>query len=215
MAIKYSCFISYRHGQSQLAERIINDLCLALTNELELLTGMEIFVDRERLKGGDFYKEELAKAICESVCMIMVFTPTYFDNQSPFCAREYKAMERLEEERLKVLKRFTDKKCGFIIPIVFRGERSLPESIRGNRHYYNFGDFLLCDAEIGKHPAYAKKIKEIAETIFNVYEMLMGLPEDPCNGCDQFSLPSEEDVRPWLESINPLASPFPGRTCQF
>ena len=212
MAIKYSCFISYRHGQSQLAERIINDLYQALTNELELFTDKEIYVDRERLKGGDFYKEELAKAICESVCMIVVFTPTYFDKQSPFCAREFKAMEKLEEARLKVVEKFTGKKSGFIIPIIFRGEKSLPDSIRNNRHYYNFGDFLLCDAEIGKHPDYAKKIKEIAETIFGIYELILGLPEDPCTGCDKFSLPSEKDVKQWLEGISPPPPLFPGRS---
>ncbi len=212
MAIKYSCFISYRHGQSQLAERIINDLSSALSNELELFTNKEIYIDRQRLRGGDFYNEELARAICESVCMIVVFTPTYFDVQSPFCAREFKAMEKLEEARLKVVQKFTGKKCGFIIPIIFRGEKSLPDIIRDSRHYYNFGDFLLCDVELSKHPDYARKIKEIAETIFSIYELLIGLPEDSCAGCDTFALPSEEDVKHWLGSIRSAPPLFPGRS---
>ena len=212
MAIKYSCFISYRHGQRQLSERIINDLSLALTNELELFTDKEIFIDRERLKGGDFYNEELARAICESVCMIVVFTPRYFDYKSPFCAREFKAMEKLEEARLKVIQKFTSKKIGFIIPIIFRGEKSLPDSIRNSRHYYDFGEFSLCDVEIGKHPDYAKKIKEIAETIFGIYELLVSLPEDSCSGCDKFSLPPEEGVRQWLEGIKTAPLLFPGRS---
>ena len=78
MPIKYACFISYRHGQRKLAERIINDLTEALASELEAWLEEEMYVDRERLKGGDFYNEALAKALCESVCMIMIFTPTYF-----------------------------------------------------------------------------------------------------------------------------------------
>src|SRR5262245_13808013 len=110
MAINYACFISYRHGQSQLSERIISDLATALSNELSLYTSKKVYVDRERLKGGDFYNEHLARALCESACMIMVFTPTYFDEQSTFCAREFKAMEFLEAKRSQLIESFTGRR---------------------------------------------------------------------------------------------------------
>lgn len=40
-----------------------------------------VLVDWERLQGGDFYNEALTLALCESVCMVVVFTPTYFDKE--------------------------------------------------------------------------------------------------------------------------------------
>ncbi len=60
MPFKYSCFISYRHHQGKLARRIINDLYTALTSELELLTGKEIFLDWQRLEAGYLLDESLA-----------------------------------------------------------------------------------------------------------------------------------------------------------
>jgi hypothetical protein len=211
MAFKYSCFISYRHGQNQLAERIVNDLSTALANELELYIGTEVYVDRERLKGGDFYNEELARALCQSICMIMVFTPRYFDLHSTYCAREFKAMEKLEEERLRVLERLTGKRVGLIIPIVFRGADSLSSEIKAHRHYYDFGDFLLCDTEISKHPNYARKIKQLAKTIFDIYQIFSLLSEDPCSGCEDFVLPAESEVTQWLRAICTPVLPLPSR----
>jgi hypothetical protein len=137
MPIKHACFISYRHGQRKLAERIINDLSDALASELEAWLEQDVYVDRERLKGGEFYNEALAQALCESVCMILIFTPTYFSIDHTFCAREYKAMERLEEQRFQALGGRVDKRRGLIIPIVFRGEDYLPKEIKERRLYYN------------------------------------------------------------------------------
>ena len=214
MPFKYSCFISYRHGQSKLAERIIDDLSTALWNELELLTNKKIYVDKLRLKGGDFYNDELARALCESACMIMVFTPTYFDRGNPYCAREFKAMEALEALRLSALEDLGGKKIGFIIPIIFRGEDFLPSEIRDKRQYYNFGEFLLSDVEISKHPRYAKTIQEIAKTVFEIDQVVDALPQDPCKGCDTFSLPPPEEVLSWLSKLKPVSLAFPGRTQQ-
>jgi TIR domain len=211
MPFKYSCFISYRHGQRKLAERIINDLSEALSNELELLLDKEVYLDRERLKGGEFYNEALATALCESACMIVVFTPTYFDKEYTFCAREYKAMEKLEEARFKTVGGSTNRTPGLIIPIIFRGEDCLPKEIKESRQYYNFGDFLLSDVKIGKHPKYARKIQEIARYIYDHYKTLEALDEDPCSGCAQFRFPADAEIRQWLEGIRSYAAPFPGR----
>lgn len=45
MPFKYSCFISYRHGQKELVEKFVKDLEQALPNEGVPLTGMNVFVD--------------------------------------------------------------------------------------------------------------------------------------------------------------------------
>jgi hypothetical protein len=207
MPFKYSCFISYRHGQRKVSEQIINDL----TEELGLWLDKEVYVDRERLRGGDFYNEALAQALCESVCMIVVFTPTYFSVDHTFCTREYKAMEKLEEQRFQVLAGRTDKKRGLIIPLVFRGEDYLPQEIKTNRHCYNFEQFLMSDVEISRHPDYAPKIREIAEIIRKHYDVLMKASSDPCQGCENFALPSEDEIKQWLETAQGATVPFPGR----
>jgi len=213
MPIRYSCFISYRHGQRKLAERIINDLTEALASELEVWVNNdeEVYVDRDRLKGGDFYNESLAEALCESVCMIMIFTPNYFSPEHTFCAREYKAMEKLEEQRFQAMGGRAENKRGLIIPIVFRGEECLPKEIKERRQYYNFDEFLLSDTEIFRHPQYAPKIREIAEIIGNHYRRLRPVLQDPKHDCKKFTLPSEDEIKQWLESAQGATSPFPGR----
>ncbi len=67
MPFQYSCFISYRHCEHQLGQRIINDLYEALSSEIELLTGKKVYLDETRLQGGFLYNEALAKALCGSV----------------------------------------------------------------------------------------------------------------------------------------------------
>lgn len=210
MPFQYACFISYRHGQRRLAERIINDLYEALSAEVELLRNEKVFLDRDRLQGGSFYNEALAKALCRSACMIVVFTPTYFDREHTYCAREYKAMERLEERRLGLLRATADRNNGLIIPIVFRGEDHLPPEIKERRQYYNFDDFLLCDVEMWRHPHYAPKIKEIAQYICDRCRMLEALPQvfDECEG---FTLPTEEEISGWLARVAGTEITFPGR----
>jgi hypothetical protein len=87
---QYSCFISYRHGQGDIKQRFIEEFHRALTAELELLRNERAFVDMERLKGGDFYNEALARALYESATLVLIYQPNYFDTQHPYCAREYR-----------------------------------------------------------------------------------------------------------------------------
>jgi len=211
MSFKYSCFMSYRHCRNQLGKRIVSDLYNALSGELELMTDKEVYLDRERLEGGYFYNEALARALCESVCLIAVFTPTYFDRYHTYCAREYKAMEKLEAERLKLLQNPSNHVYGLIIPIVFRGENYLPPEIKNRRQYVKFDSFLLSDDEMSKHPRFAPEIRKIAEYIAARCQAFDALSEDACKNCSEFTLPTEEEIREWLEGITGFKQSFPGR----
>ena len=204
VSLRYACFISYRHGQQPLARRIINDLYDALVNELDLLVDAEaddgpIAIDRKRLEGGKFYNEELAVSLCESACMVMVFTPVYFSKQHTYCTREYKGMEALEKERLRLLKSGVDKRNGLIIPVVFRGAQALPKEIEKLRQYYLFDEYTLADPEISKNPRYVADIKKMAQYIADRFEAVSKLPVDACTQCENFALPTEDEIRPWLE----------------
>jgi hypothetical protein len=212
MPLKHACFISYRHGQKALAERIVNDLHDALFNELEVLVDCEevpVAIDRERLKGGMFYNEALASTLCESACMIVVFTPIYFSKTHTYCAREYKAMEALEEKRLALMGNPLDKQNGLIIPIVFRGLDSLPNEIKQRRQYYCFDGFLLSDEKLSKNRQYARKIKELAEYIAARFNALTNIPGgDPCKDCHDFALPSANEIEQWLGSVTSAGESF-------
>ncbi len=89
------------------------------------LSRRTVYLDERRLRGGDFLDPELAANICSSACMVLLFSPYYFDMQSMYCAREYKAMLELEAKRLKLLPQGFGKRKGLIIPVVMRGEQYL------------------------------------------------------------------------------------------
>jgi hypothetical protein len=57
----------------------------------------ELFVDTEQLGGGDDLDRKIARAMCESVCMILIYTPKY--EAHAYTRREYAAMRLLEAER--------------------------------------------------------------------------------------------------------------------
>ena len=86
MGFRYACFVSYCHGQHELMKGFIDQLKTALKAELELLMNEELYIDEERLSPGYRYNEELARAICQSVCMIVVYSPKY-ERQEVLCAR--------------------------------------------------------------------------------------------------------------------------------
>lgn len=192
-------------------ETFVEDFHEALGNEVRLLTELEVFVDWGRLTGGDFFNPALARALCESVCLIVVFTPTYFSNTHLYCAREYKGMEILETQRLNLLGDPADKEHGLIIPIVLRSENSLPQEVKDHRQYHDFTKFLLGKRRLKKSLGYAPTVKAIAEYIFDRYRALTALPNDLCAGCDTFSLPTDDEIRPWLTGMLATPAPFPGR----
>jgi hypothetical protein len=204
---KHACFVSYRHGQHAIKERCIRGLHDCLASELELLRNEAVYVDYERLKGGQFIDPNLARALYESACMVMVYHPTYFDPRHTYCAREYRAMVALEQERLALLPHPPDRAQGLIIPVILRGKDSLPEEIANHRFYEDFSKFMLADVE-QSIKTYAGQIKGIAEYIHDRCTALeeLTIPGD----AEHFALPSEESVRDWLTALVLPTAKFPG-----
>ncbi len=207
MPLQYACFISYRHTQDDIAQ----DLASSLKTELSRWLDMEVYVDKGRLKGGDFFNNELAKALCESVCLVVVYTPTYFSKKSTYCAREYKAMELLEEQRLQALGFPKNKQHGLIIPIVYRGDKKLPRNIKSERQYHLFEAFQISGRDNLENPDYAEKIKEIAEYIEERCEELQIVEDEICAYCDTLNFPGEHEIAEWLEEMLPPKPKLPGR----
>src|SRR5215208_4194003 len=117
MKFKYSCFISYCHGRKDLTKTFIDQLKETLESYLEPWLDEEVYIDEDRLLPGYRYNEALAKAICQSICMIVVYTPKY--ERHSYCRREFAAMERIERSRKELLDNRADAEVGMIIPVIF------------------------------------------------------------------------------------------------
>ncbi len=207
MPIKNSCFISYRRLSAEYAR----DFHASLERELRHWTPLPIYRDETRLNGGDFYNRELALALCESACMVMIYTPTYFDKVSTYCACEYKAMEALESQRLRQLGYERNQQHSLIIPVIYRGLEYFPEPIKSRRAYYEF-EFSVCGRSYLKRKEYQESIKKIAKYIFQRCNELDVVEKDPCEKCDTFNFPVPHKISSWLSNMLPPKPILPGRS---
>ena len=215
MPFEYSCFISYPHGQDNVLRPFVDDFKEGLTTEVYAQIRKQIWIDRKDLSGGDLLDEAVAHELCKSVCMIGFYTPLYFDIGHLYCAKEFRAMEILEERRLAMLKLKADRKHGLIIPVILRGPKRFPTAIRTKRLCYEFDDIDLNDPAVKIRARHASEIRRIAEYVIECCDRFDTLTEDPCNGCDDFAFPSEKDVVQYVETLlgKPIsipAVPFPG-----
>ncbi len=211
MALTNACFLSYRHVTDV---EVILDLEQALTNELKMWLAKfpkPVFRDDTRLKGGAFFNKVLARELCQSVCMIVVYIPAYFSSENPYCVREYRAMEQIERRRLGLIGGASAKEHGLIIPVVCRDWEGVPAAIRDQRNCYNFEPILMRGRKLSKDKEARAKIAEIARYIRDRHNELTSLRSDPCKGCGTFVFPTEKSVRPWLRKVETSLRRFPLR----
>ena len=208
----YACFISYCHGQHDLVKTFIEQFKEALKNELDALMDEEVYVDKERLLPGYRYNEALARAICESVCMIVVYSPKY--ERHAYCLREFEAMRLIEDKRRAYLGLSYTHPSAMIIPVILRGTDDLPAPIKNNLHFCDFSKFTLADTDVSRNPEYLKDIAKIAKVIQNHHRAFEGRKAELFCECSIFQLPPEEEVRPWRPAAQQPRAPFPGRESQ-
>ena len=194
---KYSCFVSYCHGQHDLVNGFIGQLREALEGELETRLDEPLYIDEKRLLPGYQYNDELARAICQSVCMIVVYSPKYARHK--YCVREYEAMVQLEQVRRKMLGT-AGGGYGFIIPVILRGGEDIPERIKQHVHYVDFSKFTLAEKRLAENTAYVEAIKKIAKVIDDSYSAFLSADANPCTDCEGFVLP-DAAVAPWRPSF--------------
>ncbi len=211
MSVKYSCFISYCHGKRELVSEFIPQLKKTLEAHLEPYLEeeeLEVFCDTEDINPGNLYEETIAQAICNSLCMIVVYSPKYELHQ--FCLREFRAMEILEKKRLKRLGKNVPKDSGMIIPLIWRGDiGNLPPRISNIRQHCDFTR-ITCARNLRNQQA-LKKIDDIALYIYNLYKFFDKCGWDPFEKCPSFRLPDVNEVPPLRDSNKPHSAPFPGR----
>jgi len=94
--IKHACFLSFpvNSNDNDLILTAVKEIQLGLKDELSArTTEFDVFAETDRT----------AMDLCESACMIMIYTPLYFDRSNILCAQEYRAMSKLEKVRLAAL----------------------------------------------------------------------------------------------------------------
>jgi hypothetical protein len=208
MPFKYSCFISYRHATQYKGRDYVDHFVEELKAELELQVAHEVCRDIERIKGAEFYQEVLAASLCKSLCMVVLFWPTYFSREHTFCAREFKAMEALEEQRLKLLDDEAERKNGLIVIIALRSFELIPKSIRDKRICKDFEKYTMF-GDMRRDPAFQKEVMDLSRYIADRVRIFLTLQADPFTDCEQFRLPAEQEILPWLDDVTapPLRLP--------
>lgn len=210
MPLKHACFISYCHGREQLTRIFIEQLRDSLKSSLEPLMDQQVYIDQERLKPGFKFNESLALALCQSVSMILVYSPKY--ERHAYCLREFHAMKEIEAKRRSILKSHFPREYSLIIPIIFRGsENRIPPSLRHSTHYCNFSKFTTASLEISRNPEYVAEIEKIAAFIEDLYSLFEDSQDEISRFCNDFLLPNEDDIQDLLVPYDRLKPPFPGR----
>jgi hypothetical protein len=199
LTIKYPYYISYaRGGKGDLIESFASELIKALEDKLALYFN-EPTHGNPRLEPGYNFEEWISQTICESACMIVIYTPTYED--SVYCLREFLAMERIEEKRRQLLGDRYNTTYGMILPIILRVD-TLPPKLRS---------LLSADLSKVSVPTQLTKIREFEETldsiverIYKIYNLVKDLEID----CTSFSLPSEQEaIQTWSPTSRPTPPP--------
>jgi hypothetical protein len=200
MAIRYGCFFSYAHGRHDLMIRFKTALADALRCYLEPYFDDEdeLFVDHEQLGGGDDLDRKIARALCESVTMIMIYTPKY--EAHPYTRREYAAMQKIEAERSK----WYALPSHLIIPVIMtRHPSQLPPQITNSSMYVDFSHFTMATADLKSNLDFLPDIDKIVQRIVQHYEcQKMYTPAS--HDCNQFVLP---DVPPEWRDIPAVSFP--------
>lgn len=206
MGFEHGCFISHVSAEEPLMQEFVTELAKALRSELEPLIGdfvdTTVYLDEERLRGGNKFNLALGQALCASACWVMVYVPQYF--RRDYCQREFRAMQILEEERLKQPEIELDPREGMIIPIILRGKREqLPDGLSDQVHCLEFSRFSTASSEILRHESFMEQITERAHFIEKIFGLGNGLSRD----CGQFSIPELDRI----PSIAASRQGFPGR----
>jgi hypothetical protein len=186
MAIRYGCFFSYAHGKHELMQRFKAALIDALRCYLEphFDNEEELFVDTERLGGGDDLDARIARAMCESVCMILIYTPKY--EAHAYTRREYAAMQQIEQQRSA----WYTMPSHLIIPVIMtQHPEHLPPQIANARMYVDFSHFTMATPDLKSNPDFLPDIDKIVKRIATHYQ-LQKKYAPPGHDCNQFTMPA-------------------------
>jgi hypothetical protein len=200
MSIRHGCFFSYVHGRHALMNKFKDELAEAIRCYLEphLDDEDELFIDSEQLGGGDDLDRKIARAMCESVSMIMIYTPKY--EMHSYTRREFAAMQAIERERST----WYPMPSQLIIPVIMtRHVHELPEQITGAGLYVDFSRYTMATPELKSNPDFLPDIEKIVKRIAIQYQY-QKMYTPATHDCNQFAMP---DVPPIWRDMPDLSFP--------
>lgn len=191
MAFGKACFISYPHNAGKSVDAFVTRLKVELQDRVAQVVAGDVVTDHDFMTGADFNKA-IAKAICESACLIVVYMPVY--ERKAFCIQEYVAMERHQASRYQKLKRDLSGKLGMVIPLVYTGQEArIPAWISKQINYKNISKHTIADpVRIFDTQDFKQWLVEVADVIDQLYNEFKGAG-NLCTDCDTDTLPSETD----------------------
>jgi hypothetical protein len=177
MALRWSCFLSFRGGKGDLALGIVDLFAKALGNELDLQVDAGVYRYTEEMVAGDIVDHTIADELCASACLILLFTGKYFSKAKPYCAREYLAMTHLEKARFNKMSPGDRPKKGLIVPVILRNPERFPPNLK-TRFWFDFTEFGQDDAGISKPKRFFTDVRKIAEYVAARYYELDPVVDD-------------------------------------
>ncbi len=209
----YSCFISYRHPaiSGGLEEKLIRHVVTAVKDHIAVYTHKyEVYFDEDRLIPGYEYNENLAKALCRSACMIVVYWPSYLE--SDYCRKEIETMLDIEETRRRILGRQLHG-CRLFVPIIVHGDyEDLPQQMREGCQYLNYtAQSIRHDFNIGDDQDVSAKLYGIAKYVKSLCDKMSAVEDKLFNACDTFAFPQQPGGGSRVTSISIPSQLFPGR----
>lgn len=198
---RYACYISFPTPADELVWEAAQDIRNCLRKELgAAIADNVIYMDNDRIQND----LEAAAALCESACMLMVYTQRYFDARHPFCAREFRAMQLLENIRLRALGIDLSEQHSLIVPVALRGTNSIPHAISAQRRVYNFESHYVVEASVrNRNKEFKTSVKQIADHVANHWYLLQDKIPNPCGNCPEFRFPAEQDILDILTNWKP------------
>jgi len=196
MAIRWSCFLSFRGGKGDLASGILDLFAKALANELELQVDAGLYRYTEEMVAGDFIDPTIADELLASACMVILFTGKYFSKKRTYCTREYLTMIRLEKARLNQMTTAARPKKGLIVPVILRNPDRFPPMLKA-RFWVDFTEFAEGEMGIAKPKRFFAEIRKIAAYIAARYYELEGIISEE----EALDLPDNQAVYDFLTEV--------------
>lgn len=192
MAFGTACFISYPHNAGKSVDAFVTRLKEELQDRVAAVVPGPVVTDHDFMTGADFNKA-IAKAICESACLLVVYMPVY--ERKAFCIQEYVAMERHQASRYEKLERDLSDRLGMVIPLVYTGQEArIPAWISKKINYKNISKDTIADPvgifDKQDFKQWLVSVADLIDQLYDEFKSAGGL----CTSCGDDRLPDEEDT---------------------
>jgi hypothetical protein len=164
----WDVFLSYTSGPGIVRDWVDNHFLPRLTSWLaqELPQEPRVFVDREGIQTGDYWRKVLLNELKHSKCLVAVWCLPYF--RSEWCVAEWKTMlRRAKASRLE--------EHGLVYPVSFADGESFPRDARATQ-CTKLNDWNIPHASFINTPAYVSFEIEMQKVAKGLAGLILNAP---------------------------------------